>query len=156
SKREKKEKKLRKKEARRAAKRLPGVPKGYHSVQAYLVVDGAQRAVDFCKAAFGAEAKELMLGPGGKVMHAEVVIGDSVVMLGDVRPEMGAAATKSSLYVYVADCDATYAQAIAAGAKAKMPLADMFWGDRFGSVEDSFGNTWSIATQKEVVSPEEM
>lgn len=153
-KQKKQEKKLAKK-TRKAEKRK-GIPKGYHSVQVYLCVAGAQRALDFYKAAFGAEQKELMAGPDGKVMHAEVVIGDSVVMLGDHRPEAGTELSKVCLYVYVADCDALYARAVAAGAKVKSAPADMFWGDRYGSVEDPFGNLWSLATQKEALKPEEL
>ncbi len=149
-----KEIKRQKKAARKAVKR--GIPKGYHTVQVYLCVDGARQAIDFYKAAFGAETKEALFGPDGKVMHAEVVIGDSVIMIGDVRPEMGAAATKVQFYLYVPDCDALYAQALTAGATPKSEPADMFWGDRFGTVEDPFGNIWSLATQKEALSPEEL
>jgi uncharacterized glyoxalase superfamily protein PhnB len=147
---EKKQRKLEKKEARR------GVPKGYHSVQAYLSLEDAKRGIDFYQAAFGARPKEVLTRPDGKVMHAEVIIGDSVVMLGDASPDRGFPATRSTFYVYVADCDAVYEKALAAGATPKSPPADMFWGDRYGSVDDPFGNTWSIATQKESLSPEEI
>jgi uncharacterized glyoxalase superfamily protein PhnB len=125
----------------------------YNTVTPVLNIEGADAAISFYKEAFGATERLRMPGPDGKVMHAEIMIGDSVVMISDVMQQP---ATKSSLFVYVPDCDAVYSQAVAAGASAKMPLQDMFWGDRFGSVMDPYGNTWSVATHKEDVSPEEM
>ena len=146
------------KPAAKAAKPRAAAPKAaappYHTVTAVLNIDGADSAIDFFKQAFGAKERGgRMAGPDGKIMHAEIVIGDSVVMVSDV---VNQTATKSSLHIYVPDCDSLYSQALAAGATAKMPLQDMFWGDRFGSVSDPFGNTWSVATHKEDVSPAEM
>lgn len=134
------------------AKPMAAAPQ-YHTVTPLLNVDGAEGAIAFYKEAFGAKERARMPGPDGKIMHAEIVIGDSVVMISDA---MNQPATISSLHVYVPDCDALYSRAVAAGAKAKMALQDMFWGDRFGSVTDPFGNTWSIATHKEDVSRAEM
>jgi PhnB protein len=125
----------------------------YHTVTPMLNIAGADAAIAFYKEAFGAQERVRMPGPDGKVMHAEIVIGDSVVMISDVWQNP---ATVSALHVYVPDCDALYSQAVAAGASPKMPLQDMFWGDRFGTLTDPFGNIWSIATHKEDVSPEEM
>jgi uncharacterized glyoxalase superfamily protein PhnB len=136
----------------RSAKPVVAAPL-YHTVTPYLNVEGAESAIAFYKEAFGAQERTRMPGPGGKIMHAELVIGDSVVMISDV---MNQPATTSWLHVYVPDCDALYSRAVAAGAKTKMALQDMFWGDRFGSVTDPFGNVWNIATHKEDVSPEEM
>jgi PhnB protein len=134
------------------AKAAPAAPR-YHTVTSLLNIEGADGAISFFKEAFGATERTRMPGPDGKIMHAELIIGDSVLMVSDVMQQP---ATKSSLFLYVPDCDATYAQAVAAGASAKMPLQDMFWGDRFGSLTDPFGNTWAVATHKEDVSPEEM
>jgi PhnB protein len=128
-------------------------PPRYHTVTPMLNIEGADEAISFFKDAFGASERVRMPGPDGKIMHAELLIGDSVVMISDVMQQP---ATKSSIFLYVPDCDAVYSQAVAAGANAAMPLQDMFWGDRFGSVTDPFGNTWSVATHKEDVSPEEM
>jgi uncharacterized glyoxalase superfamily protein PhnB len=141
----------------KAAKARAAAPKAaeprYRTLTALLNISGADGAIDFFKEAFGAKERFRMPGPDGKIMHAELVIGDSVLMVSDVAQQ---APTKSSLHVYVPDCDALYSQAVAAGASPKMPLQDMFWGDRFGSVTDPFGNTWAIATHKEDVSPEEL
>jgi PhnB protein len=134
------------------AKPVAAAPQ-YHTVTPLLNVMGAESAIAFYKEAFGAKERVRMPGPDGKIMHAEIVIGDSVVMISDV---MNQPATNSSLHVYVPDCDALYSRAVAAGATTKMALQDMFWGDRFGSVTDPFGNTWNIATHKEDISPEEM
>jgi len=127
---------------------------GYHTVTPVLTVEGAEDAIAFYKRAFGATERMRMPGPDGKIMHAEIMIGDSVVMVSDVFANF--TATKASLHIYVPDCDAVYSQAVAAGADAKLPLEDTFWGDRFGTVTDPFGNTWSVATHKEDVSPAEM
>ena len=119
-------------------------------------------AIEFYKKAFGAEVKGVMPGPGGKVMHAEIRIGDSTIMLNDEFPEMGAKSPASiggsavTLHVYVPDCDALWNRAVAAGATVTMPLADMFWGDRYGTLTDPYGHKWSIATHKEDLTPEEM
>jgi uncharacterized glyoxalase superfamily protein PhnB len=140
------------KPARAAKPAAPARPQ-YHTVTPVLTIDGADAAIAFYKKAFGATERTRMPGPDGKLMHAEIVIGDSVVMVNDV---MMNPATKASLHIYVPDCDALFNQALEAGAETRMPLQDMFWGDRFGTVADPFGNTWSLATHKEDVSPEEM
>ena len=139
------------------------IPDGYHTVTPYLIVKGAGEAIEFYKKAFGAEELFRMPGPGGRgVMHAEIRIGDSVIMLADEFPDRGylsplaRGGATSSLLLYVEDVDASFARAIAAGATEKMPVSDMFWGDRYGQVSDPFGHDWSIATHKEDVAPEDM
>jgi len=138
------------------------VPDGYHTVTPYIVVRGAGKALDFYAKAFGAEELFRMPGPGDKVMHAEFRVGDSVIMIGDEAPEMGATApqsiggTATSLLLYVNDVDASFQRATAAGCKALMPPTDMFWGDRYCKIADPFGHHWGIATHKEDVSPEEV
>jgi PhnB protein len=129
------------------------IPDGFHSVTPELNVQGAAKLIDFLKQAFGAEEIMRMPGPGGGVMHAEVRIGDSVLMLADAMrdPPM-----PSSLFLYVKDVDAAHRKAVQAGATSVMEPADMFWGDRFSRVKDAFGNFWGIATHKEDVPPEEM
>ena len=148
---------------RPAAKRVRPVPAGYHTVTPYLTVDDGARAIEFYVRAFGAREKDRMPGPGGKIMHAELRIGDSVVMLSDEFPGMSSCkaptslgGTTGSLFLYVPDVDAAFRRAIEAGCKVIAPLTDMFWGDRFGKLEDPFGNQWSMATHKEDVSPAEM
>jgi uncharacterized glyoxalase superfamily protein PhnB len=134
------------------------VPKGYHTVTPYLTVRGAAAAIDFYKKAFGAKEKFRMPGPDGtKVMHAELQVGDSVVMLSDDfsgAPSAGGAPV--GIFLYVPDVDAAFTRAVAAGCTVTMALADMFWGDRFGKVADPFGLTWSMATHKRDVPPKEM
>jgi PhnB protein len=137
------------------------VPDGYHTVTAYLIVDDAARAIDFYKAAFGAE--ELYRLPmGGKVGHAEIRIGDTNLMLSDEWPDMQAlgpnkrGGATASFVIYGPDCDAAYDRAIRAGAKADRPPADQFWGDRMGTVVDPFGHKWTVGTHIEDVSPDEM
>ena len=131
------------------------IPDGLRSVQPQIVVTGADRALDFCKAAFGAETPHPpMKGPDGKIMHAHLRIGDSVVFVAEAGGF--AKPTSSNTFVYVPDVDAVFKKAVAAGAKAVAPPSDMFWGDRWSMVEDPFGNVWQIATHVEDVSPEEM
>lgn len=138
------------------------IPKGYHSVTPYLVVNDATRAIDFYKRAFGAEQIVKMDGPDGKIAHAELKIGDSVVMLSDEMPGAKCRAPRSlggtscGIFLYVNDVDAVFRQAQNTGARVETPLADMFWGDRFGQLSDPFGHLWSVATHKEDVAPEEM
>jgi len=138
------------------------IPKGYHTATPYLVVNGGARAIDFYKQAFGATEVMRMPGPGGKVMHAEVQIGDSRIMLADEAPEMDARSPQSiggtpvGLMLYFEDADAVAARAVSAGAKLLRPVQDQFYGDRCGTVLDPFGHKWTIATHKEDVSPEEM
>jgi uncharacterized glyoxalase superfamily protein PhnB len=137
------------------------IPEGFNSVSAHLVVKGAAQAIEFYKKAFGAEEVMRMPGPdGNSIMHGELKIGNSTIMLADEFPGMCRApdpATGSpvTVHLYVRDADRTYQQAVAAGATPVMPLSDMFWGDRYGKLKDPFGHEWSIATHKEDVSPEE-
>jgi len=126
----------------------------YSTVTPVLTIEGAAAAIAFYKQAFGATQRgEAMTGPDGKIMHAELVIGDAVVMVNDA---IQGPPTKSKLHIYVPDCDALYGKAVAAGASAEMPLQDMFWGDRYGTVSDPYGNTWGVATHREDVSKEEI
>jgi PhnB protein len=131
------------------------IPEGHHSVTPYLVVEGAARLLDFLKHAFGAEETSPRTSrPDGTIMHAEVRIGDSRVMLGEPMGEFKA--MPASLYLYVNDCDAVYKRAMQAGAASVMEPADQFYGDRNAGVKDPSGNIWWVATHKEDVSPEEM
>ena len=138
------------------------IPDGYHSVTPYLIVSGAAAAIDFYKRAFGATELLRMPGPGGKVMHAEVKIGDSPVMLADEMPEMGhrgpqaLGGTPVSIMLYVQDADKVFNQAVAAGAKVMRPLQDQFYGDRSGTITDPYGHVWTIGTHKEDLTPEEI
>ncbi len=130
------------------------IPDGYHSVQPYLMVKGAKRLLDFIKNVFDATEIENMAGPDGTIMHAEVRIGDSTIMLSDAQRQFQP--TTAALYVYVPDVDATYQKALAVGATSAMEPADQFYGDRHGGVKDEFGNFWWIATHIEDVPKEEM
>jgi uncharacterized glyoxalase superfamily protein PhnB len=149
--------------ARKPAKVSP-VPPGYRTVTAYLTVKDGGAAIDFYKRAFGARERARMLGPDGKtVMHAELLIGDSIVMLSDEVPGMSTCRAPSSLggttgmlFLYLPNVDASFKRAVDAGCKVLMPATDMFWGDRFGKLEDPFGNQWGLATHKEDVGPAEM
>jgi PhnB protein len=130
------------------------VPEGYHTVTPFLNVKHCAEAIAFYQKAFGAEEKMRMAAPGGgPIIHAEIQIGDSRIMVSEATDRLP---THSSIFLYVNDCDAVWNRAVAAGATVVAPLADMFWGDRFGTLEDRFGNNWSIATHKEDVSPAEM
>jgi uncharacterized glyoxalase superfamily protein PhnB len=138
------------------------IPKGYHTLTPYLTVRDAVRAIQFYKDAFGAEEIGVMKGPDGKVMHAEVRIGDSLVMLADESPQFGALSPLSiggsgmGLHVYVEDVDSAFDRAIKAGGTVEMPVTDMFWGDRYGKLTDPFGHKWSIATRKRNMTSEEI
>jgi PhnB protein len=138
------------------------IPDGYHSVTPYLVVRGAAKAIDFYKAALGAVELFRMPGPDGKIGHAEMMIGNSPIMLADEHPEMGSVGPQPGvrpavgLMVYVPDVDAQFAKAVAAGGKVDRPLKDQFYGDRSGSITDPFGHTWTIATHVEDVPPDEL
>ena len=138
------------------------IPQGFHTATPYLTLNDASRAIDFYKRAFGAQELMRMDGPPGKVAHAEIKIGDSIIMLGDEMPGMGNPSphtlgnTTGGILLYVTDVDAVYQQAVSAGAKAEAPPQDMFWGDRYGRLKDPFGHSWSVATHKEDVSPAEM
>jgi PhnB protein len=138
------------------------IPDGMHSVTPHLVCAGAAEAIEFYKAAFSAVELARLPGPEGKLMHAMVKIGDSVVMLVDEMRQCGALGPTSlkgspvTLHLYVANVDQALAQAVAAGGRLTMPAADMFWGDRYGRIEDPFGHQWSLATHQRDVTPEEM
>ena len=138
------------------------IPKGYHTATPYLIIKGAVKAIEFYKKAFGAAEMMRMTQPDGRVGHAEIKIGDSLIMLADEFPEMGARSPQSlggspvSILLYVQDVDALTSQAITAGAKVVRPVKDQFYGDRSGSLEDPFGHQWHIATHVEDVPPEEM
>jgi PhnB protein len=146
-------------EARMAVK---AIPDGYYSLTPYLHVKGAAEALEFYKKAFGATEVVRMPGPGGRIMHAEVKIGNSMLMLADENPERGAFSPSttgratSSVMFYTDDVDATFKRAVAAGAKADQQPTDMFWGDRMANITDPFGQMWGIATHQEDVTPEEM
>lgn len=138
------------------------IPDGMHTLTPHIVCEGASDAIAFYRKAFNAEELTRLPAPGGKVMHAAIRIGDSVVMLMDDFPEWGSLGPKAlkgspvTLHLYVQDVDAAIKQAVAAGAQVTMPAADMFWGDRYGQVVDPFGHRWSIATHKEDLTPEEI
>jgi PhnB protein len=135
---------------------------GMRTVTPHLVCANATGAIEFYKKAFGAEEKVRMPGPDGKLMHAMLQFGDSNIMLVDENPEWGMRGPKLlggaavTIHLQVPDCDALYARAVDAGATAKMPLTDMFWGDRYGQVEDPYGHSWSIATHKRDLTPEQI
>ena len=141
----------------------PGpVPAGYHAVTPYLIVRNASAAIEFYKKAFGADEVHRLAMPDGRVGHAEIRVGDSVVMLADEFAERGILSpaalggTPVSLLLYVADADAVGARAVAAGAKVKRPVVDQFYGDRSGTFEDPFGHVWTIATRKENLTAEQI
>jgi len=138
------------------------IPDGYHTITPALTVKDGGQAIEFYKRALGAEEIMQVPGPDGRLMHAEMKIGDSRFMLGEEMPDQGCrapasvGAVSSSLYIYVQDVDKAFRRAVEGGAKALMPPTDMFWGDRFGQVEDPSGHRWGLATHKEDPSPEEM
>lgn len=138
------------------------IPDGYHNATPYLVVDNAAAAIEFYKTAFGAKELMRMPKPNGKIGHAEIKIGDSTIMLADETPEAGARSPRTiggspvSILLYVDDVDATFGKAVKAGAKVQRPLANQFYGDRTGDIQDPFGHVWHVATHVEDVSPEEL
>jgi uncharacterized glyoxalase superfamily protein PhnB len=138
------------------------IPEGFHTITPHLVIRGAAQAIEFYTKAFGATEICRHPGPNGLLMHAEIKIGNSIVFLADEFPAMGCQSPQTlggspvTLSLYVEDTDATFNQAVAAGATVRMPPMDMFWGDRYGQVIDPFGHIWAMATHKEDVSPEEM
>jgi uncharacterized glyoxalase superfamily protein PhnB len=138
------------------------IPEGMHTVTPHLVCKGAAAAIEFYKKAFGASELHRLPGKDGKLMHAAVKIGDSTVMLVDEMPEWGSLGPKSlkgspvTIHLYVEDVDKFAKRAVDAGAKITMPIDDMFWGDRYGQLEDPFGHRWSVATHTRDVSPEDM
>src|SRR5262245_18797778 len=138
------------------------IPDGYHTVTPYLIIQGAAKAIEFYKRAFGATELLRLEGPGGSLGHAEIKIGDSPIMLADEHPQMGYRGTQAlggtpvSICLYVKDVDSLFAQAVAAGGKATRPVADQFYGDRAGTLNDPFGHDWTICTHKEDVPAEEI
>jgi PhnB protein len=138
------------------------IPDGYPNVTPYLIVDGASSAIDFYSSVLGAKERMRLAGPDGKLGHAELELGDSVIMLADENPEMDARGPRTiggspvSLLVYVENADSVFERAIQAGAKSVQPVEDRFYGDRVGGFEDPFGHRWNVATHVEDVSPEEM
>ena len=138
------------------------IPQGMHSVTPHLVCAGAAQAIEFYKKAFGAVEEARLPGPDGKLMHAMIRIGNSAIMLADEMPEWGSLGPKAlkgspvTIHLYVDDADAFAKRAAAAGAKITMPVADQFWGDRYGKLEDPFGHHWSVGTHVRDVSPDEM
>jgi PhnB protein len=138
------------------------IPEGYHALTPYLAVDDAARAIEYYKEAFGAVERGRMAAPDGKISHAELEIGDSLIMLSDpfpqssTRPPSELSGTSASVFMYVEDVDAVVKRAVDAGASITMEVADQFWGDRFGAVTDPFGHVWSIATHIEDLTPDEI
>ncbi len=150
------------------AKKVKPIPEGYHTVTPHLVIDGASEAIEFYQKAFNAKLMFREDRPDGKVMHAEMKIGNSVIMLADecaphpgheencAKSPASLKGTTVGLFLYVDDVDAVFNSAVSAGAAAAMPVTDMFWGDRMGGIKDPFGHIWNIATRKEIVPQEEM
>jgi PhnB protein len=138
------------------------IPDGYPRLTPYLIVDDGAAAVDFYTSILGATERMRMAGPDGKIGHTELELGDSLIMLADEHPDIGAIGPRSvggtpvSMHVYVEDADDVFERAIAAGATAERPVETQFYGDRLGSFEDPFGHKWNVATHVEDVSPEEM
>ncbi len=138
------------------------VPEGYHTLTPYFTVRDAARAIEFYKQAFGAQERGVLKTPDGKVGHAELQIGDSILMLGDEWPDMGVLSPQSiggsasGIHIYVDNVDEAFERAVKAGAQVEQPVADQFWGDRYGKLKDPFGHRWSIGTRIKEVSMEEM
>ena len=141
---------------------VKAIPEGYHSVTPYLIFSGASDAIAFYKRALGAEEVMRMADPGGRIHHAEIKIGDSRIMMADEHPELQALSPKTvggspvSIHLYVADVDGAVERAVAAGAKLVRPVADQFYGDRVGGIEDPFGYRWFIATHKADLTMDEI
>jgi PhnB protein len=134
-------------------KKVRPVPRGYGTVQVSLNLSDAKGAMEFVKKAFGGKVRTVMPGPDGKIMHAELKLGDTVILFSDAVQE---AERPANLFMYVPSVDKTFAKAVKAGGKVILPIADMFWGDRWGRLEDPYGNRWSIATHVEDVTPKQM
>jgi len=138
------------------------IPEGYHTLTPFLTVRDAVSAIEFYKQAFGAVERGVAKGPDGKIMHAELKIGDSIIMLSDEYPEFGSLSPLSTsgagmgLHIYIDGVDAAFDRAVKAGAKVDMPVMDQFWGDRYGKLTDPFGHKWSIATHTKDLSMDEM
>lgn len=139
--------------------KIKPIPDGYHSVTPYLFVKGAASAIDYYKNVFGAKERMRLPGPNERIMHAELQIGDSIVMLADENPQAGATSPQTvggasnSLHVYVEDVDAVTQKAVSGGAKLVRPVRDEFYGDRTGTISDPFGQIWSIATTSKTFPP---
>jgi PhnB protein len=144
------------------AGKVKAVPEGTHTITAHLSVREASKAVEFYEKAFGAQLRALHKTPDGKVMHASLKIGDSSLLLADEFPGAGCSSPQTLggspvvLNIYVEDVDKLFNQAVAAGAKVTMPLANQFWGDRYGQIVDPFGHTWALGSHVEDVAPEEL
>jgi len=144
------------------AKAQSPVPRGFHTITPQLTFDNAVKAIDWYKQALGAEEVSRFEGPDGRIMHAEIKIGDSHIMMGDEVPEYGArgpgllGGTSTSFFIYGPDVDARWKRAVDAGGKVTMPLADQFWGDRSGCVEDPFGHQWWISQRMKDMTPDEL
>jgi len=138
------------------------IPEGFHTVTPYLTVKDAPRAVEFYKQAFGAQVRGIHYAPDGKIMNADLKIGDSILLVAEEFPGMGSKSPLSlgdspvTIHLYVEDVDKTFNQAVAAGAKVVMPVMDQFWGDRYGMVTDPFGHRWSMGTHQEDLTPAEI
>jgi PhnB protein len=138
------------------------IPEGFHTITPTLTVRNAAKAIDFYKKALGAQELMRMASPDGKIGHAELRIGDSIIFLSDEMPNMGCKSPESvggstgTLYLYVQDVDRAFQQAVDAGGKVTMPVSDMFWGDRHGSFVDPFGHTWSLSTHKEDLTADQI
>jgi PhnB protein len=138
------------------------VPEGFHTATPTLIVRNAAEAIEFYKSVFDAEERMRMPSPDGKIMHAELKIGDSIIFLSDEFPNMGGKSPQTlgghsgGVYLYVPDVDDVFQRALDAGAKTAMPVSDMFWGDRYGTLIDPFGHSWGVSTHVEDVSEEEM
>lgn len=140
---------------------VKAIPTGFHTLTPHLVCKDAPKAIEFYKKAFGAKEISVLESPDGKLMHAEVKIGNSILMIADVYEGMnqdpkGLGGTPVTIHMYVKDADKTYSQAIKAGATESMPIMDMFWGDRYGIVTDPWGHSWSIATHTQDLSEEQI
>ena len=146
----------------KTSKKVLPVPQGYRTITAHLVCRNAAGAMEFYTKAFGAKTRMSMPTPDGRVAHAEMQLGDSLMMLADESPEMGATAPETiggsavHMFLYVNDVDKWFARAVGAGATAQMPPTDMFWGDRYAKLVDPFGHKWSLATHVEDMTPKEM
>jgi uncharacterized glyoxalase superfamily protein PhnB len=138
------------------------IPSGFHTLTPHLIVNGASDAIAFYQKAFNAEEVSRMAGPGKKLMHAVIRVGDSLFMLADESPQWDTRGPQAiggspiTVHMYVEDADAVFHQAVEAGAKVLSPLEDQFWGDRYGKLQDPFGHTWAIATRKEDLSPSDI
>ena len=144
------------------SEKMKAIPEGFHSLTPHLTVRDAAKAIEFYQRAFGAEVRRVIPDPKGKVIHADLKIGDSILMLNDEFPEWGSLSplslkgTSVTIHVFAEDVDVAFDRAVKAGATVTMPLQNQFWGDRYGKVKDPFGHEWSFAMQVEQLSPEEI